>query len=96
VTNAWALVDNPAWAGHTPPAEPLTESACHDRSHFITVQCACGEYMHIHETMLESVPEHHPPHNNEYGNQLWLWLTNWKNACRPGCVMLTRINGAYV
>jgi len=55
----WTLVANPAWAGHEPPAEPLSESACHDRSHFITIQCECGEQMHFHESMLEHVPAEH-------------------------------------
>jgi hypothetical protein len=44
----WKLVPNPAWAGVEPVQ--LTGSECHDRSHFVTVQCACGEQMHMHQT----------------------------------------------
>ena len=44
----WNVVDNPAWAGRQPAR--LTESGCHDRSHLVTLQCACGEQMHLHET----------------------------------------------
>ena len=28
----------------------LRGSDCHDRSHFVTVECGCGEQMHMHET----------------------------------------------
>ena len=49
-THQFLLVDNPDWAGRSPPDQPLTQSACHDRSHFITVQCACGAQMHMHES----------------------------------------------
>jgi hypothetical protein len=51
----WKLVDNPAWAGKRPEA-PLERSDCHDNSHFLTVQCQCGDYLHMHETQLAAVP----------------------------------------
>jgi hypothetical protein len=47
----WALVDNPAWAGKT-PGDGTLEPACHDKSHFVTIACTCGEQMHIHESQL--------------------------------------------
>lgn len=50
----WKLVRNPGW--NVVPEEPFTQSACHDFSHFVTVQCACGEQMHMHQTAWEQVP----------------------------------------
>jgi len=49
------LVRNPGW--NVVPEEPFTTSACHDFSHFVTVQCRCGEQMHMHQTAWERVPE---------------------------------------
>lgn len=46
--NEWKTVENPGWAGVEP--RRLTGSECHDRSHFVTVECSCGEQMHMHET----------------------------------------------
>jgi len=51
----WELVKNPEWTGKTP--QHFTESLCHDHSHFVTVQCRCGEQMHMHQTAWERVPE---------------------------------------
>ena len=50
----WVLVDNPAWAGVKPSG--LTESSCCDRSHCLTVECGCGEQMHMHESKTKQVP----------------------------------------
>jgi hypothetical protein len=50
----WQLVPNPAWAGKEPSA--LKESDCHDRSHFITIQCeACHDYFHVHQTQVQEI-----------------------------------------
>jgi hypothetical protein len=46
----YRLVPNPAWAGQQPSA--LTESDCHDRSHCVSVECACGKPMHLHESQI--------------------------------------------
>jgi len=54
--DGWMLVDNPLYLGKEPPAQPMTESACHDRSHFLTVQCQCGEQMHLHESQWRGAP----------------------------------------
>lgn len=43
----WTLVPNPA---HKPAGNPTP--ACHDRSRFMTIQCRCGNAMHVHETQL--------------------------------------------
>lgn len=48
MSSKWTLIENPAWAGIE--AQPLAGSACHDHSHFVTVQCHCGEQMHMHQT----------------------------------------------
>jgi hypothetical protein len=48
----WTIAPNPAYAGRTPrPLQP----ACHDRSPFLTVQCACGYELHLHETQLAGI-----------------------------------------
>jgi bacterioferritin-associated ferredoxin len=52
----WELVANPDWAGLSIPTTPFPASACHDLSHFITVQCRCGERMHMHESAVKDVP----------------------------------------
>lgn len=52
----WTMVENPAWAGIEPQA--LSGSACHDHSHFLTVQCHCGEQMHMHESKTRDLPRH--------------------------------------
>jgi hypothetical protein len=49
----WRLVENPAYAGKTPT--PMT-ATCHDGTPFLTVQCACGEPMHLHESQIEPLP----------------------------------------
>ncbi len=51
---AWSLVPNPAWAGKS-PGDGTYEPDCHDRSHFVTVGCRCGEYLHVHETQIAGV-----------------------------------------
>ena len=51
---SWSLVDNPEWAGRKP--EAFTESACHDGSHCLDIQCGCGERMHMHESQTRNVP----------------------------------------
>lgn len=48
--SAWQLVPNLDWRDRTPPPEPFSESACCDRSHFVTIACRCGEQMHMHES----------------------------------------------
>jgi hypothetical protein len=48
---AWSLVPNPAWAGKQ-PGDGVLEPDCHDRSHFLTLECECGSTMHVHETQL--------------------------------------------
>jgi hypothetical protein len=50
----WRLEENPAWVGQQPSG--LTESACHDHSHVLTIVCSCGEEMHFHETDAARVP----------------------------------------
>ena len=55
-SDKWDLVENPAWAGRAPQA--LAGSECHDHSHFVTIQCSCGEQMHMHETQTRSLPKH--------------------------------------
>jgi ribosomal protein S27E len=52
----WQLGPNPQWADAKPPEQPFTESACCDHSHFITVECRCGEQMHMHESATRKVP----------------------------------------
>jgi hypothetical protein len=54
---AWALVPNPAWAGQSPRF--LCESDCHDRSHFLTLECHCGAPLHLHESQIAG-REHAP------------------------------------
>lgn len=54
MTDPWALVDNPAWAGKTPSG--LEHSGCHDGSHMLTVECSCGHQMHLHESQTRTVP----------------------------------------
>lgn len=49
----WELVRNPLWAGQKP--QRLERSDCHDGSHFLTVQCRCGEQMHMHESAVKNV-----------------------------------------
>lgn len=49
----WELVANPGWAGQKP--QHLERSACHDQSHFVTVQCRCGEQMHMHESAVKDL-----------------------------------------
>jgi hypothetical protein len=44
----WRTVANPNWAGRQPT--PLAGSECHDGTHFVTVQCSCGEQMHMHQS----------------------------------------------
>lgn len=44
----WETIPNPAFDGLQP--QRFTVSDCHDHSHFVTVQCACGEQMHMHQT----------------------------------------------
>lgn len=57
--HAWQLVSNPEWSHNKPPEQPFTESGCCDHSHFITVQCRCGEQMHMHESATRKVPLGH-------------------------------------
>lgn len=52
----WDLVGNPDWNNVAVPAQPFTQSGCHDGSHFVTVQCRCGEQMHMHESATRHVP----------------------------------------
>jgi hypothetical protein len=56
--SSWDLVSNPDWAGRDPSQEgfPLSESACHDRSHFVEIVCRCGGQMHFHESAIRQVP----------------------------------------
>lgn len=54
----WLLVANPAWAGLQPPAEPMRESACCDHSYLVTVQCRCGEQMHMHQSSWQRAMPH--------------------------------------
>jgi ribosomal protein S27E len=49
------LVDNPAWVGKPKPAAPFPESDWHDRSHFVTIECSCGEAMHMHESFVSNL-----------------------------------------
>lgn len=49
----WTFAENPAYAGQQP--RPL-QATCHDRSPFITIRCACGAALHLHETQLAAVP----------------------------------------
>jgi len=46
------LSPNPAVPPGTHPAP-----ACHDGSRFLTIQCRCGFFLHVHETQLEHVPD---------------------------------------
>lgn len=49
----WELVDNPVFYGR---ARGLLEPDCHDRSPFVTIQCACGFDNHVHESSIVEVP----------------------------------------
>lgn len=50
----WELVPNPEWVNRVP--QHFTESLCHDHSHFVTIECSCGEQMHMHQTQWERAP----------------------------------------
>jgi len=50
---SWELVRNAGWERRQPGA--LQESDCHDHSHFLTIECDCGETMHIHETQIAHI-----------------------------------------
>jgi hypothetical protein len=54
MTKRWELVSNPGWAGQVP--QRLKQSGCHDHSHFLTIQCRCGEQMHMRESAVKDVP----------------------------------------
>lgn len=49
----WTFAENPAYAGKQPRR---LQAACHDGSPFITIRCACGSVLHLHETQLAAVP----------------------------------------
>lgn len=49
----FVLIPNPAYAGRKPR---IMEAACHDRTPFITIECQCGEQMHLHESQTARVP----------------------------------------
>lgn len=51
----WKLIPNPEWKDQSP--RPLGPATCHDGSPFITVECTCGEHMHMHETQTAAVPD---------------------------------------
>lgn len=45
---SWDIVENPSYDGMIP--KKLGKSLCHDGSPFLTVECPCGEQMHMHES----------------------------------------------
>ncbi len=49
----FVLVENPAYAGKMP--RKLT-AVCHDGTPFVTVRCACGYELHLHESQLGPLP----------------------------------------
>lgn len=51
----WKTVPNPAWEGIEP--QRFTQSECHDRSHFVTIECTCGYQGHLHESSISTLPD---------------------------------------
>lgn len=52
----WTLIDNPAWTDRNVPR--ALKPACHDGSPFLTVECSCGNQMHLHESYTARVSRH--------------------------------------
>jgi hypothetical protein len=50
------LIDNPAFGARGPRTPRPLLPVCHDRSPLLTIQCACGAELHVHETQLPSDP----------------------------------------